>query len=141
MAFKAGKGAHVLIDGVAGSLVDVTAYADSMSFPQPVDTIETTTFGDTAKDFIPGLTDGGQFQISGPLDVALGTFVSGVKAAQAAGSSTSTVNFSPGGSVAGQIKVSCETYISAYDISVGVGGRVEYSSTWQVTGAVTNGTW
>jgi hypothetical protein len=141
MAFKAGKGAHVLIDGVAGSLVDVTAYADSMSFPQPVDTIETTTFGDTAKDFIPGLTDGGQFQISGPRDVALGTFVSGVKAAQAAGSSTSTVNFSPGGSVAGQIKVSCETYISAYDISVGVGGRVEYSSTWQVTGAVTNGTW
>jgi hypothetical protein len=141
MAFKAGKGAHVLIDGVAGSLVDVTAYADSMSFPQPVDTIETTTFGDTAKDFIPGLTDGGQFQISGPLDVALGTFVSGVKAAQAAGSSTSTVNFSPGGSVAGQIKVSCETYISAYDISVGVGGRVEYSATYQITGAVTNATW
>jgi hypothetical protein len=141
VAFQPGKGAHVLLDGVAGSLVNVSTYADSMSFPQPVDTIETTTFGDTAKDFIPGLTDGGQFQISGPLDVALGTFVSAVKAAQAVGSSTSTLNFSPAGSVAGQIKVSCETYISAYDISVGVGGRVEYSATYQITGAVTNATW
>ena len=141
MAFKAGKGAHVLIDSIAGSLVDVTAYADSMSFPQPVDTIETTTFGDTAKDFIPGLTDGGQFQVSGPLDVALGTFVAAIKAGQSAGSATSTINFSPGGSVAGQIKVSCETYISAYDISVDVAGRVNYSSTWQITGAVTNSTW
>ena len=141
MAFKPGLGAHVLIDSVAASPVNVSAYADSMSFPQPVDQIETTTFGDAAKDFIPGLTDGGQFQMSGPLDVALGTFVAAIKAAQAAGSATSTITFSPAGSVATQLKVSAETYISAYDISVGVGGRVEYSSTWQITGAVTNSVW
>jgi hypothetical protein len=141
VAFQPGKNAHVLLDGVAGSLVNITGLADSMSFPQPVDNVEVSVFGTTAKQFVPGLTDGGQFQISGPLDVALGTFVSAVKAAQAAGSSTSTLNFSPAGSVAGQIKVSCETYISAYDISVGVGGRVEYSATYQITGAVTNATW
>jgi hypothetical protein len=37
--------------------------------------------------------------------------------------------------------VSCETYISAYDISVDVAGRVNYSATYQITGAVTNSTW
>lgn len=141
MAFKAGKTAYIALDNVAGSPVDVSAYADSFDFPQPVDQLDTTTFGDSAKDMIPGLTDGGVVNVSGPLDVALGTFIASLKAAQAAGSTTSTVQFGPGGSVSGQIKVSAECYISAYNISVGVGGRVEYSASLQVTGAVTNGTW
>jgi len=141
MAFKPGKGAFLALDNTAGSPVDVSAYADSFDFPQPVDQVETTTFGATAKAFIPGLTDGGQFSMSGPADVGMGTFLAGMKAAQAAGSSTSTIQFGPGGSVSGQVKVSAECYIAAYNISVGVGGRVEYSASLQVTGSVTNGTW
>lgn len=141
MAFKPGKDAHILVDGVAGTLVNVTAYADNFSFPQPVDTIEVSVFGSTPKAFIPGLTDGGQIGVSGPLDVAMGTFLATLKAAQAAGSSTATVTYSPAGSVAGQLKVSAETYVSSFDISTGVGGRAEYSATLQVTGAVTTTTW
>lgn len=141
MAFKPGKNAYIALDNTAGSPVDVSAYADSFSFPQPVDQLDVTTFGDSAKDMIPGLTDGGVVQVSGPLDVALGTFISGLKAAQAAGSTSSTIQFGPGGSVSGQIKVQAEMYVSAYNISVGVGGRVEYDASLQVTGAVTNGTW
>ncbi len=141
MAFKAGKGAFIAVDGVAASPVDISAYADQIDFPQPVDTLDVTTFGDSARDMIPGLTDGGVVNISGPADVALGTFIAGLKAAQAAGSTTSTIQFGPGGSVSGQIKVSAETYVSAYNLSTGVGGRVEFSASLQVTGAVTNGTW
>ena len=141
MAFKAGKTAFIALDNPAGSPVDVSAYADSFDFPQPVDQLDVTTFGDNAKDMIPGLTDGAQLSVSGPLDVALGTFVASLKAAQAAGSSTSTIQFGPGGSVSGQIKVSAECYVAAYNISVGVGGRVEYTASLQVTGAVTNSTW
>jgi len=141
MAFRAGKDSHVLIDGVAGSPVNVSAYADQVSFPQPIDTHDVSTFGTNAKAFIPGMTDGAEISISGPLDVALGTFVSALKAAQSAGSSTSTVTYSPGGSVAGQIKQSAEVYVKSYDVSSGVGGRVEYSSSLQITGAVTNGVW
>lgn len=141
MAFKAGKGAFILLDSVAGSPTDVSAYADNFSFPQPIDTIDTTTFGSDAKTFIPGLTDGGSVDLSGPLDVALGTLVASLKAAQAAGSTSSTVTWGPGGSVSGQIKQSAEVYVSAYNVSVGVGGRVEYSCSLQVTGAVTNTTW
>lgn len=141
MSFKPGKGAFILLDNVAGTPVDVSAYQDNFSFDQPVDTLEVTVFGNNAKAFIPGLTDGGQVQLSGPLDVAMGTFVSALKAAQAAGSSSTTVTYAPGGSVAGQVKQSAETYVSGYSVTTGVGGRVEYSATLQVTGTVTNTTW
>ena len=141
MANKPGKDAHILLDSVAGTPTDLSSYADSFDFPQPVDTIDTSVFGSDPKSFIPGLTDGGQISLSGPLDVALGTFVTAIKAAQAAGSTTSTITYSPGGSVSGQFKVSAECYVSAFNVSTSVGGRAEYSASLQVTGAVTNTTW
>lgn len=141
MAFKPGRDAHILLDGVAGTPINVSGYADQFSFPQPVDTVETSVFGTAAKAFIPGLTDGGQASMSGPLDVGLGTMVAGVKAAQSAGSSTCTLTYSPGGSVAGQLKVSAECWVGSLDFSTGVGGRAEYSSSLQITGAVTVTTW
>ena len=141
MAFKPGHKAFVAIDNVAGSPVDLSAYADSFQFPQPIDTHDTSTFGNNAKTSINGMTDGGVISMSGPLDVALGTFVAALKSAQAAGSSTATVQYGPGGSVSGQIKQSAELWVSAYNVSTGVGGRVEYDISLQVTGAVTNGTW
>ncbi len=141
MSFKAGKDSHILMDGVAGSLVNISAYADQVSFPQPVDNLDVSIFGTAAKQFIPGMTDGGEIQVSGPLDVALGTFVTGLKAAQAAGSSSSTFTYSPAGSVSGQLKQTAEVYISSFDVSSSVGGRVEFSASLQVTGSVTNTTW
>ena len=141
MAFKAGKGSFILLDGVAGTGVNISAYADSFSFDQPVDTHDVTVFGANAKSFIVGLTDGGAASLSGPLDVALGTFIAGLKAAQAAGSASSTLVWGPGGSVAGQVQQSAEVFVSNYGVSSGVGGRVEYTASLQITGAVTNSTW
>lgn len=141
MAFKSGHNSFVLLDGVAGTGINVSAYADNFSFDQPVDTHDVSVFGASAKTSIPGLTDGGAVGMSGPLDVALGTFVSGLKAAQAAGSASATLIWGPGGSVSGQVKQSAETWVTAYNVSTSVDGRVEYSCSLQVTGAVTNGTW
>lgn len=141
MAFKAGYNAHILMDGVAGSLVNITSYADNFDFPMPTDQLDVSTFGDANKDFINGLTGGGQISLSGPLDVAIGTFLGGLQAAQAAGSSSSTVTYSPAGSVSGQLKISVETYISSFDPSTSVGGRGEFSASLQCTGAVTVATW
>ena len=141
MAFKPGKSAFLALDNVAGSPVDVSAYADQFSLDQPIDTSDVSVFGATAHAFIPGLTDGGQLQLSGPHDVALGTFVAALKSAQAAGSSTASIAFGPAGSVAGQIQQNAEAYISSYSVTVSVGGRVEYSASLQITGAVTNTTW
>ena len=141
MAFKPGKDAHILLDGVAGTPVNVSGYADNFSFPQPVDTIETSVFGTVAKQFVPGLTDGGQVSMAGPLDVGLGTFIAGLKVAQSAGSSTATVTYSPAGSIAGQLKVSAECWVGSYEFNTAVGGRVDYSASLQITGVVAVSTW
>ena len=141
MAFKKGASGFILLDGIAGTGVNVSAYADNFSFDQPVDTHDVSVFGAAAKTSIVGLTDGGAVGMSGPLDVALGTFVAGLKAAQSAGSASASLVWGPGGSVSGQIKQSAETWVTAYNVSTSVDGRVEYSCSLQVTGAVTNGTW
>lgn len=141
MSFKAGKDAFIRIDGVAGSPVNVTAYADQFDFPQPVDTLDVTVFGNSVKQFIPGLTQGGVITQGGPLDVAMGTFLSTINAAQAAGSSTFTIEYSPAGSVASQLKVSAEAIFGGWSISTPVAGRVDYTASWQITGAVATATW
>ena len=141
MAFKAGKDSFILLDAITGTPANISAYADSVSFPQMVETQEVSVFGTTAKAFIPGLVDGGEINLSGPADVALGTFVSALKAAQSAGSTTATFTWGPGGSVSGQIQQAAEVYVKSYNVSSGVGGRVEYSASLQITGAVTNSTW
>lgn len=141
MAFKAGTVSFVLLDGVAGTPVNVSAYSDNFTWPQTTQTQNVSAFGTAAQAFIPGLTDGDTISVSGPLDVALGTFLAGLKAAQSAGSSTSTVTWGPGGSVSGQLKISAETWVTQYNVTTSVTGRVEWSASLQVTGAVTNGTW
>lgn len=139
MAFKSGKTAFVAIDNPAGSLQNISAYADNVTFPQAIDPLDVTTFGTLlARSFIAGLADGGQVQISGPLDSALGTLLAANKAAQIAGTASFTCLYGPGGSVSGQLSQSAEVLINSYQVTTAVGGRVEYSASLQITGAVTN---
>ena len=100
-----------------------------------------SVLGTSSKAFITGLTDGDQISISGPYDVTAFTHITALKAAQAAGSSTATFTFGPGGSVSGQAKISGECWVANFNPSSSVGGRAEWSATLQVTGAVTNTTW
>ena len=140
MAFKAGTATYVNLDGVNGSGTNVSPYTDNFQWPQSVETMDVSVFGTAAKGFINGLTDGDTLTLSGPYDVAMHSLLTGIKAAQSAGSSTSTVLYGPGGSVSGQARVTAEVWLSSYQLSSGVGGRAEFSCSLQVTGAVTNGT-
>ena len=141
MAFKPGKDAWLMVDGVAGSGVNLTSYVDQMSLDQPIDTHDVSVFGTNAHSMIPGLSDGGSFGMSGPYDVALGTTLGALKDGHAAGSASSTIVYAPLGSVSGLIKQTAEGYVSSYSVNSGVGNRVEYASSFQITGAVTNATW
>lgn len=141
MAFRAGTTAFVLIDGVNGAGTNVSGYMDNISWSQTTSTNEVSVFGTAAKAMIVGLTDGDSVSMSGPYDKALYSILTGVKAAQSAGSSTCTIVWGPGGSVAGEAKVSAETWITEIGLSVGVGDRVNFSASLQVTGAVTNSVW
>jgi hypothetical protein len=134
MAFKAGTTSYLGLGTAA--LTNVSPYADNVSVPQSTDQLEVSTFGSASKAFIPGLNDGDSISISGPYDVVVHSLITG---ARSAGSLLGYV-FGPGGSVAAQARSAGSVYVQQYSTSTTVGGRVEYSLSLQVTGAVTNGT-
>ena len=141
MAFRAGTTTFIALDGVNGAGTNVSRFADSFDWPQSVETQEVSAFGTAAKAFINGLTDGDSVSFSGPYDAVMFSLLTGVKAAQSAGSSTTTILWGPGGSVAGEARVTAEAWVTSVSLSSSVGGRVELSASLQVTGAVTNNTW
>lgn len=141
MAFKPGHLAFLLLDNAAGTPTNVSQYADDFSFPQSTEMLETTVFGSSVKRFIAGLNGGDSLSLSGPLDTVLHAQLGSMKAAQDAGTAGFTVTYGPAGSVAGQPKVTVEALIASYEISTGVGGRVEFSSSLQCDGAIVNSTW
>lgn len=140
MAFKAGTASAFYLGNAAAALQLLSPYIDTTSVPQTVAMLETSTFGTAAKTFITGLTDGDTISIGGPYDVAVHTHMTGLKAAQSAGSAAAAYIWGPGGSVASQARSAGSAFIASYSLSSGVSGRVEWTADLQVTGAVTNGT-
>jgi hypothetical protein len=140
VAFKAGTTSAFYLGNAAAALQNLSPYIDNTSVPQTVQVIETSTYGTAAKAFINGLTDGDTITFSGPYDVAVHTHLTGLKAAQSAGSALAGYIWGPGGSVASQARSAGSAWVTAYSVSSGVGGRVEYTASLQVSGAVTNGT-
>lgn len=144
MAFSPGYKAYILLDGANGAGTNVSTYADDFSFPQSTEMLEVTTFsaaGTNSKRYIPGLNGGDTISVSGPLDTALFSQITGMKAAQSGGTAGFTLVYGPAGSVASAPKVTAEVLVSSFEISTGVAGRAEYSASLQVDGAVTNATW
>lgn len=143
MGFSPGYKAYILLDGANGAGTNLSTYGDDFSFPQSTEMLEVTTFsaaGTSSKRFIPGLNGGDTVSLSGPLDTALFTQVTGMKAAQDAGTAGFTLVYGPAGSVTSAPKVTAEVLVSSFEISTGVAGRAEFSASLQVDGAVTNAT-
>ena len=140
MAFKAGTASAFYLNNAAASVANLSPYIDNVSVPQTVDVIDVSVMGTAAKAFINGLTDGDVITFSGPYDVTVHTQLTALKAAQSAGSAAAAYIWGPGGSVASQARSAGSAFVTQYSVSSGVGGRVEYSASLQVTGAVTNST-
>lgn len=136
MAFVHGKSAVFKLDDSGGTLRDISAYLDDISFPQPVETAETTTFGASSKTYIVGLKDS-TVSLSGKWDSTLDGYV-----APALGqAATLSFEYGPAGSTGGNVKYSGEAIITSFDVSAPIGDVVTVSIELQVTGAVTRGTW
>lgn len=136
MAFKAGTTSAFYLANAANSLQNLSAYADNLGLPQSTEQLDVTTFASSSKNFIPGLQDGDTLTMSGPYDVVIHTHLT---TAKNAGSLLGFI-FGPGGSVASQARTAGSVYVANYSVTTGVGGRVEYSASLQVTGALSNGT-
>lgn len=136
MAFRAGTTTAFYLANAAQALQNLSPYADNLSLPQSVEMLDVTAFGTAAKAMIPGLQDGDTLSMSGPYDVVVHTQLT---AAKSAGSLLGFI-WGPQGSVASQPRIAGSVYVSQYSVSAAVGGRVEYSASLQVTGALSNGT-
>lgn len=134
MAFVHGKSADFRIDNSGGSLTDISAYCDSVDFPLTADTAEVTTFGDSSKEYIAGLKDA-TISISGSWDATADAVLAAIVGV--AGS----FQYGPAGSTASNIKYTGEAICTSYTVNAPVGDKVTFSAEFQVTGAVTRGTY
>jgi hypothetical protein len=134
--FRHGKSTVFKVDNAAGTLTNISDTLTDVSFPQSVDTAETSTFGSSAKSYVVGLTDS-TLSVAGNFDATVDTHLAGVLG-QAASLS---FEYGPEGSTAGYVKYTGEAYLTSYEKSGAIGDVVSYSAEFQVTGAITRGTY
>jgi hypothetical protein len=132
--FTHGKATVFKVDNSSGSLTTISDVLTDVSFPQTIETAETTSFGSNAKTYIVGLSDA-TISISGNFDTTVDTHLSAVLG-QAA---TLSFEYGPEGSTAGDAKYTGECLMTSYEKSGAVGDVVTFSAEFQVTGAVTRG--
>jgi hypothetical protein len=138
VAFVHGKSAVFKLDDSGATLRDLSAYLNDISLSRDIETAETTTFGvaGSAKTYIVGLSDA-TFSISGLFDATADGYLAGVLGQSA----TLSFEYGPAGSTAGLVKYSGECIMTSYEVSAAVGDAVQASADFQVTGAITRGTW
>lgn len=141
MAFTHGKKSKFEIDNSGGSLTDISAYCDEVTFSRSLETAEVTTFGDNAKEYIMGLSDA-TISISGKFDAAGASTVDAVLSGILGQEATASFAYTPGGGAASSTnpKYTGECYVTSYEITGSVGDAVTFSAEAQVTGAITRAT-
>jgi len=132
--FAHGKSTDFALDDTGGSSRSLANTLTDVSFPQTIDTAETTAFGSTNKSYIVGLKDT-TISISGLWDATVDGYLSGTEPA------SRSFIYGPAGSTGGNVKYTGEAILTNYAVSNPVGDVVTYSVDLQVTGAVTRGTY
>ena len=133
--FRHGKSTSFKVDNAAGTLTNISDTLTDVSFPQTIETAETTSFGSSAKTYIVGLSDS-TVSVSGNFDATVDAHLAGILG-QAA---TLSFEYGPEGTTNGLTKYTGECIMTSYEKSGAVGDVVTYSAEFQVTGAVTRGT-
>ena len=139
MAFVHGKGGAFKIDNSGGTLQTLTAYIDNIDFNNTVDTAESTTMGAEAKTYLSGQSDA-TFSVSGKYDSTASTGPDVILQGLVGLETTSTFEIGPEGGTTGKVKYTGECFLTGYSISVPVGDVVTFTADFQVTGAITKGT-
>ena len=115
---------------------DVSNVLTDVNFPQPVDTAESTAFGNTAKAFVVGLPSG-TIALQGNFD----TTVDGVVSPLVGSDTLITWEYGPQGSTVTNVKYTGSGIITSYDKTGGVGAIVKVTINIIVSGAVTRATY
>jgi hypothetical protein len=134
--FRHGKSTVFKVDNSGGTLTDISNTLTDVSFPQSIDTAETSTFGSSAKSYVVGLSDA-TISISGNFDATVDAHLAGILGQ----ASSVSFEYGPEGSTSTFVKYTGECLMTSYEKSGGVGDVVTYSAEFQVTGAVTRSTY
>lgn len=134
--FTHGKATVFKVDNSGGTLTEISNVLTDVSFPQTVETAETSSFGSSAKTYVVGLSDA-TISVSGNFDATVDAHLSGILG-QAASVS---FEYGPEGSATSDAKYTGECILTSYEKSGAVGDVVTFSAEFQVTGAVTRGTY
>ena len=132
--FAHGKSTDFALDDTGGSSRNLSNTLTDVSFPQTIDTAETTAFGSSNKSYIVGLKDT-TISVSGIWDATVDGYISGTEPA------SRSFIYGPAGSTGGNVKYTGEAIMTNYAVSNPVGDVVTFSMDLQVTGAVTRGTY
>ena len=137
MPFRHGKNASFKVDNNAGTLTDISSYLDDISMPRSIDTGETTTFAATsgAKTYVTGLNDA-TLSIGGKWDTVVDAHLTAIIGKD----DTVSFEYGPEGTVATRIKYTGEAILTSYEVGSPVGDVITFSADFQVSGAVTRGT-
>jgi len=140
MPFRHGKNTVLKVGtaaaGQESTLVNLSAYLSEVSFPNEIETAETTTFGSSAKSYVVGLSDN-TLSCSGMFDA---TFDAHIFAAL--GYETPLdFEYGPEGSATGRIRYTGKCYVTSYEKSGSVGDMVSGNVDFQCTGTITRSTY
>jgi hypothetical protein len=135
MAFRAGTTSALYLATAAGAVTNVSVYGDSTSADMSAAQLDVSVFGTQAQAFLTGQTTG-KVSLSGPLDAPIHTLLTGL---YNAGSRSSFI-YGPGGSVAGEVRLAGSLNVESINYSSSASGRVEFSASLQITGAISAST-
>lgn len=116
--------------------VDLSAYVtQSSELTKTTETHEVTAYGDSAKEYAPGLNDA-TFSMEGTYD---GTAVSGPRAklnSIYAGNAAVTISRRPEGTGSGKPEDEFQAILTSYVETAPVNDMISWSAEFQITGAV-----
>lgn len=134
--FRHGKSAVFKVDDSTGTLRDISNVSNSVSFPREAEILETTSFGSNDRTYIVGFKNQ-TISLDGSFDATVDGYLAGILGQDA----TVSFEYGPEGSGSGAIKYTGEAYLTSYETSAGVGDVVSFSAAFQISGAVTRGTY
>ena len=141
MAFAHGKFASVKMDNAAGTLFDLSGISNNIDYPESIGTGETTSFQQTAKTYVVGLTDA-TFSVAGTYDNTLAATIRAAIASVVNGTNPSlTIEYGPQGTATGKPKYTFEAIPTGISFSDPVAGVGTFKLDFQRTGPTTDATY